>query len=62
MNDNTPLGLTAKYDSSSKTTEITWAYLYDADITYFVLEYWDEKERKWKPFDGRNGYIEKDNV
>lgn len=60
LDQNTPLGLMSKYDSTSNTTEVTWSYLQDSEVEYFILEYWDEDEQKYKPFDGRNGYILKE--
>jgi hypothetical protein len=57
---NTPLGLTYIYNESTKETEICWSYLQDSNITHFVLEYWDDDERKFKPFDGRTGIILRD--
>jgi hypothetical protein len=57
--DNTPLGITQIYNPSTGTTEVSWSYLQDADIQYFVLEYWDENKRKWVPYDGRYGIVEK---
>lgn len=59
IQDNTPLGITQIYNPSTKTTEISWSYLEDADIDYFVLEYWDEAKRKWVPYDGQYGIIKK---
>lgn len=59
VEDTTPLGLTSRYNAENNTTEITWSYLENADIEYFILEYWDEDEQKYKPFDGRDGLIKK---
>jgi hypothetical protein len=59
VQDNTPLGITQIYNPSTGTTEVSWSYLEDADIEYFVLEYWDEDKRKWVPYDGLYGIIEK---
>jgi hypothetical protein len=59
LTDTTPLGLTSRYDEATNTTEITWSYLQNADISYFILEYWDEDEQKYKPFDGKDGLIKK---
>ena len=59
IQDNTPLGITQIYDPSTSTTEVSWSYLEDADIQYFILEYWDEVKRKWVPYDGQFGIVEK---
>lgn len=59
LSDTTPLGLTTKYDATTNTTEVTWAYVEDASIEFFILEYWDEDDKVYKPFDGRNGFIKK---
>lgn len=59
MDKNIPLGLTAIYDGASNKTEVSWCYFEDADIDYFELEYYDDRLRKWVPFDGRSGAIKK---
>lgn len=59
IDDNTPLGLTQLYNSETESTELSWSYVESADIEYFEIEYYDEKQRKWVPFDGRNGIIKK---
>lgn len=56
---NIPLGISQVYDPETKTTYVSWSYMESADIEYFELQYWDDNERKWKPFDGRNGIIKK---
>lgn len=59
ITDKTPLGLTQIYNSQTDTTEISFSYAEDADIEYFVLEYWDENRRKYVPYDGQYGIIKK---
>lgn len=59
MDKNIPLGISQLYNPNTNSTEITWSYLESADIEYFQIEYWDEDERKWKAFDGRNGVVKK---
>ena len=56
---NIPLGISQVYDPETQTTYVSWSYMESADIEYFELQYWDDNERKWKPFDGRNGIIKK---
>lgn len=56
---NTPLGITQIYNAQTESTELSWAYLESADIEYFEIQYYDEEQRKWVPFDGRNGIIKK---
>lgn len=59
MSKNLPLGISQYYNPETNVTEVTWCYAETADIEYFEIEYWDEEERKWKPFDGRSGVIKK---
>jgi hypothetical protein len=59
IDSNTPLGLTQIYNSATESTELSWSYVESADIEYFEIEYYDEKKRKWVPFDGRNGIVKK---
>jgi hypothetical protein len=59
IQDNMPLGLTQIYNPTTNTTEISFCYAEDADIDYFVLEYWDETKRKYVPYDNRFGIIKK---
>jgi len=56
---NTPLGLVQVYDKETDTTTVSWSYLASIEEEYFELQYYDENERKWKAFDGRNGLIKK---
>jgi len=56
---NTPLGITQVYNAQTESTELSWAYLESADIEYFEIQYYDEEQRKWVPFDGRNGIVKK---
>lgn len=58
-NNRIPLGISQVYDKDQEKTFISWSYLEDADIEYFEIQYFDENERKWKPYDGRNGIIKK---
>ncbi len=60
MNDKRiPLGISQFYDKDQEKTYISWSYLEDADIEHFEMQYFDENERVWKPFDGRHGIIKK---
>lgn len=54
------LGLVHLYDPETDTTTVSWAYRDDPALTYFVLEYYDEIARKWRPYDNRMGIIEKE--
>ena len=56
---NIPLGITQVYDLETESMKISWSYVESAEIDYSELQYWDDNERKWKPFDGRNGIIKK---
>ena len=56
---NTPLGIVQVYDERTNTTLLSWSYLESADIEYFEIQYYDEEQRKWVPFDGRNGIVKK---
>ena len=56
---NTPLGIIQVYDNTTNTTLLSWSYLESADIEYFEIQYYDEEQRKWVPFDGRNGIVKK---
>lgn len=55
--DMTNLGLACFYDSTNDTTQISWSWPEDSDIEYFVLEYWDDNEKVYKPYDGQLGII-----
>lgn len=55
--EDMPLGLVQTYDEGTDTTTVSWSYLETSTASHFVLEYYDEKERRWKPYDGRNGLI-----
>ncbi len=59
---NTPLGLTYKYNAETNKTEICWSYLQDSDTTHFILEYWNDDERKFKAYDGRYGIIPRSKI
>jgi hypothetical protein len=59
MDNNIPLGITQVYNAETESTELSWAYLESADIEYFEIQYYNEEQRKWVPFDGRNGIIKK---
>lgn len=59
MDKNTPLGITQLYNAQTDSTELSWAYLESADTEYFEIQYYDEKQRKWVPFDGRSGIVKK---
>lgn len=59
MDNNIPLGITQIYNSQTESTELSWAYLESADIEYFEIQYYDEEQRKWVPYDGRSGVIKK---
>lgn len=56
---NIPLGISQVYDKSTKTTQVSFSYVESADIEYFEMQYWNDDERKWMPYDGRNGIIAK---
>jgi hypothetical protein len=58
--NNMPLGLMCRYNPTTNKTEVCWSYIQDSDITHFVLEYWDENERKFKPYDNLYGIILRD--
>lgn len=59
MDNNVPLGITQIYNAQTGSTELSWAYLESADIEYFEIQYYDEEQRKWVPYDGRSGVIKK---
>jgi hypothetical protein len=56
---STPLGINQLYDSQKGITYLTFSYLDDGSDDYFQIEYYDETLRKWMPFDGRNGIVQK---
>lgn len=56
---NIPLGISQVYDKSTETTQVSFSYVESADIEYFEMQYWNDDERKWMPYDGRNGIIAK---
>lgn len=57
ISENTPLGITQIYNPETNTTEISFSYIEDSDIEYFILEYWDEDKRRYVPYDGQFGII-----
>lgn len=57
MDKGTPLGIVLFRDEEAGTTQVSWSYLEESEAEYFELQYFDEEERKWKPYDGRNGLI-----
>lgn len=59
ISENTPLGITQIYNPATDTTEVSFSYIEDADIEYFILEYWDEDKRQYVPYDGQFGIIKK---
>jgi hypothetical protein len=59
LDDKTPLGITQRYDPTTNTTEVSFCYVENSDIEYFILEYWDENKRAWVPYDGRHGIIKR---
>ncbi|UNY40058.1 hypothetical protein KLEB273_gp049 [Bacillus phage vB_BauM_KLEB27-3] len=56
---NIPLGLFAIYNTKTENTELSWSYVDSEDIEYFEIQYYNEEQRKWLPYDGRNGIIKK---
>lgn len=56
---NIPLGISQVYDHETESIKLSWSYLESADIEYFEIQYWNENERRWMPFDGRNGVVKK---
>jgi hypothetical protein len=59
VDKNIPLGISQQYNAETESTEVIWSYVESADIEYFEIQYWDEEERKWKAFDGRQGIVKK---
>lgn len=59
MDKNTPLGVVLFRDEETGKTQVSWSYLENADAEYFELQYFDEDEQKWKPYDGRNGLVKR---
>lgn len=55
-------GLNSLYDPETETTAVSWAYRDHPEVEYFILEYYDEIEKEWKPYDNRMGIIEKENI
>ena len=60
-NENLILGLTYLYNSENNTTTVSWAYRDSPDLEYFIIEYYDEIEKEWKPYDNHMGIVEKEN-
>lgn len=59
MSNSNIKGLTVIYDPASDTSHISFCYDENADIDHFILEYFDEIERKWVPYDHKYGIIER---
>ena len=55
-------GLMHVYDPGTDTTSVSWAYKDDPELEYFVLEVYDDIQRKWVPYDNLMGIIEKDDT
>lgn len=53
-------GLMHLYDQETDTTSVSWAYKDSPELEYFVLEVYDEAQKKWVPYDNRMGIIQKD--
>lgn len=53
-------GLMHLYDPETDTTSVSWAYKDSPELEYFILETYDEVQRKWVPYDNRMGVIPKD--
>lgn len=60
MENNTLLGLTYLYNPETDSTTVSWAYRDRPDLEYFVIEYYDEIEKEWKPYDNHMGIVDKD--
>ncbi|MGM0165038.1 hypothetical protein IGI72_003818 [Enterococcus sp. DIV1059_2] len=60
MDSNILCGLVHLYDSETDTTSVSWSYRDNPELKFFVLEYYDSDKRKWLPYDGHMGIIEKD--
>lgn len=54
------LGLTYLYNEESDTTTVSWSYRDNPELEYFIIEYYDEIEKEWKPYDAHMGIVEKD--
>jgi hypothetical protein len=59
IDNNTPLGITQIYNPTTQTTEVSWSFLQDSDIEYFILEFWDDNKGAWVPYDGQYGIIKR---
>ena len=57
--NNIPLGISQVHDKNNHTTQVSFSYIESADIEYFEMQYWNDDERKWLPYDGRTGIIPK---
>ena len=60
-NENLLLGLTYLYDKENDKTVVSWSYKDSPDLEYFIIEYYDEIEKEWKPYDNHMGIVEKEN-
>ena len=62
MQENSQLlGLTYLYDEENDKTVVSWSYKDSSDLEYFIIEYYDEIEKEWKPYDNHMGIVEKEN-
>lgn len=59
IDNNTPLGITQVYDPDTNTTEVSWSFVQDSEIDYFILEYWDDNKGIWVPYDGQYGVVKR---
>lgn len=57
--NNIPLGISQLYDASKNETQLSFSYIESNDIESFEIQYWNANERKWMPYDGRNGILKK---
>lgn len=55
------LGLVYLYNEEEDTTTVSWSYKESPQLEYFIIEYYDEILKEWRPYDGHMGIVDKDN-
>lgn len=60
-NENLLLGLVYLYNEEEDATTVSWSYRESSQLEYFIIEYYDEILKEWRPYDGHMGIVDKDN-
>lgn len=56
---NSIKSVTVIYDPASDTSYVSFCYPEDTTDDTFILEYWDDLQRKWVPYDNKYGIVKR---